>query len=137
MMDPIHMHRRRTVGDLAFGRALDHELRDMHVLVGIDRDGNAVDGRSIPDDVVNELSARVSALDPLADVQLDATCDRCGNEWEAPFDIVPFVWSEIEGAARGLLVDVHDLAVAYGWSEHEVLSLTPERRQAYLELVRG
>ena len=43
MMRPVHMHHRASaIGDLALGGALDHELRDMHVLIGRDRDGNAV-----------------------------------------------------------------------------------------------
>ena len=33
---------RAAIGDLAFGRPLDYELRDMHVLVGRDRNGDAV-----------------------------------------------------------------------------------------------
>ena len=42
MMGPIHMHSGGAIGDLALGRPLDHELRDMHVLIGGDREGNAI-----------------------------------------------------------------------------------------------
>jgi hypothetical protein len=35
------------------------------------------------------------------------------------------------------LRDVHELASAYGWRESEILALSPQRRQAYLELVRA
>jgi hypothetical protein len=35
-----------------------------------------------------------------------------------------------------VLGDVHELARAYGWSEPEVLALSPWRRAAYLALVR-
>ena len=43
MMRPIHMdYRTEAIGDLALGRTLDHELRDMHVLVGRDSDGHAI-----------------------------------------------------------------------------------------------
>jgi hypothetical protein len=33
------------------------------------------------------------------------------------------------------LLEVHQLARAYGWSERETLALTPRRRRRYLELV--
>ena len=36
-----------------------------------------------------------------------------------------------------LLGEVHELASAYGWREHDVLALSPWRRQAYLQMVRG
>jgi hypothetical protein len=31
--------------------------------------------------------------------------------------------------------DVHQLASAYGWSEHDILTMSAGRRQLYLELV--
>ena len=33
-----------------------------------------------------------------------------------------------------MLLDIHTLAAAYGWSEQSILDLPPRRRQAYLEL---
>jgi hypothetical protein len=35
------------------------------------------------------------------------------------------------------MLDVHTLASAYGWSESEILSLNPARREFYLEMVRA
>jgi hypothetical protein len=46
-----------------------------------------------------------------------------------------FFWNEIEAWACRVLHDVHTLAGAYGWSEREVLRLSPTRRQMYLEMV--
>ena len=43
----------------------------------------------------------------------------------------------MEAHARRLLLDVHQLASAYGWSEMEILSLSATRRNAYLEMVRA
>jgi hypothetical protein len=45
------------------------------------------------------------------------------------------VWAELQARATALLADVHVLASAYGWTEPQVLSLSPERRAAYLELI--
>ncbi len=80
--------------------------------------------------------ARMAAADPQADVQVDADCPACGHRWREPFDILTFVWTEIATRAHHLLGDVHELALAYGWSERDILALSPPRRQAYLEMIR-
>jgi hypothetical protein len=89
----------------------------------------------LPDDVVDALSERMSELDPQGDVQLALTCPQCSYRWDAPLDIVSFVWTELQAHAAQLLRDVHLLASNYGWHEADILALTPARRQAYLELI--
>jgi uncharacterized protein (UPF0212 family) len=86
-------------------------------------------------DVVNEVVERMELLDPQADVQLALTCPSCGHQWEAAFDIVSFFWTEIESWVRRILREVHTLARAYGWRESDILAMSPQRRQLYLELV--
>jgi hypothetical protein len=49
-----------------------------------------------------------------------------------PFDIVTFLWREIENLAGHLLRDVHTLASAYGWRESDILALSAARRDFYL-----
>ena len=99
------------------------------------RDGQPFAAELLPDNVVGDLSERMSELDPQGDVQLALTCAHCSHHWEAPFDIVSFVWSEIHAWAMRLLREVHVLASRYGWGEAEILALSPWRRQVYLELI--
>jgi hypothetical protein len=87
--------------------------------------------------VGDAVSAALAEADPGAWIELALGCPGCGEEWSAPFDIVSFLWAEVEARARELLEEVHALASAYGWPEGEVLALSPERREAYLELVAG
>ena len=89
----------------------------------------------LPEEVTAGVAHSMAEADPLADIQFRLTCPCCEHEWRAPFDIVAFLWTEIEVWARRILGDVHALAAAYGWSEREILSLTPVRRQFYLEMV--
>jgi hypothetical protein len=89
----------------------------------------------LPENVVGNLSERMSELDPQGDVQLALTCPQCSHQWQAPLDIVSFIWSEIHAWAVQLLRDVHVLASSYGWGEADILALSPWRRQAYLELI--
>ena len=79
--------------------------------------------------------ARMAEADPGAWTDLALECPGCGHTWTAAFDIVSFLWAELDSCARRLLADVHTLASAYGWREGDVLALSPSRREAYLELV--
>ena len=92
---------------------------------------------SLPEELAEAAVARLAEADPQADVHLDLSCPACGISWLAAFDIVTFFWREIEAWAARLLREVHALARAYGWSEGEILSLSPRRRQIYLQMVSG
>ena len=95
-----------------------------------------VDARALPEEVVDAIGARMSEADPQGDVTLDVACPSCAHAWRDPFDIATFLWSELATAARHLLSEVHVLASTYGWSEADILRLSPVRRAAYLELAR-
>lgn len=89
----------------------------------------------LPDDIVEALSRAMLEADPQAEITLAFSCPVCGHAWEMLFDIVHFFWNEIADQARRVLREIDALARAYGWNEHEILSLSPCRRQSYLELV--
>jgi hypothetical protein len=61
-------------------------------------------------------------------------CGECGALTAAALDVPALLWAEVEAQATRLLHDVHALARGYGWSEADVLALSPRRRAAYLEL---
>lgn len=88
----------------------------------------------LPDDLLAALETRLAEADPQANVQLSLECPACQKSWLALFDIVAFFWREIDVWARRVLREVHALAMAYGWSEAEILALSPARRQIYLEM---
>jgi hypothetical protein len=97
--------------------------------------GQPVAPDQLLDDTVTALSEQMSKFDPQGDVQLALSCPQCSHRWDAPLDIVSFVWSEIHAWAVRLLHDVHALALAYSWRESDILAMSPWRRQAYLELI--
>jgi hypothetical protein len=90
---------------------------------------------SLPAALVAEAGRRLADADPQADLRFALTCPACGFDWAAPFDVVGYLWAEIEGWAGRLLSEVHELASAYGWSEAEILELNPARRRSYLRMV--
>jgi hypothetical protein len=98
--------------------------------------GEAAHPDSLPEHVVAAVSTQMSAADPQADVELNLSCPSCNRAWSTTFDIASFLWKEINAWAKSMLRGVHGLARAYGWREADVLSLSPTRRQIYLELAR-
>jgi hypothetical protein len=84
--------------------------------------------------LLEEAERQLEALDPGADLELAVTCEACGHAWHASLDAGALVWQEIAARAATVLADVHRLALAYGWSEREILALSPQRRAMYLEL---
>ncbi|HEV2781356.1 MAG TPA: hypothetical protein VGX25_18390 [Actinophytocola sp.] len=96
--------------------------------------GRGVPAAALPDPVLDAVAAALSTLDPQADVLLDLDCVACGHGWRARFDVAAYLWEELDAYARRLLHEVHALASAYGWSEDEVLAVSPVRRRWYLEM---
>lgn len=88
-----------------------------------------------PNESLENLSAALLAADPRAEILLQVTCPACAHEWQLLFEIAEFFWQELSVLARRLLREIDALARAYGWSEREILGLSPQRRQSYLELI--
>jgi hypothetical protein len=91
----------------------------------------------LSDAMLDEVEEKLASADPMADIRLALLCPVCGHEWHGILDIARFVWTEIESRARRLLLEVHHLARAYGWTEAETLSLPAKRRAMYLEMVHA
>jgi hypothetical protein len=97
---------------------------------------DASDAAEWQEEDLEEIGEKLSAADPLAEIRLTFHCVKCGHQWQENLDIAAFLWAEIEARSKRLLMEVHTLASAYGWSEADTLSLSEARRAAYLEMVR-
>jgi hypothetical protein len=91
----------------------------------------------LTDHDVAAIGAAAAALDPDAFIEVALCCPGCEHAWSASLDPAACLWTEVDAWAHRTLRDVDELARAYGWTESEVLALSPRRRQSYLELVRG
>jgi hypothetical protein len=92
---------------------------------------------TLPLEVIDLLIEDMARHDPGADIQIALNCPACRYAWNVNFDIVSYLWSELEEWAQRTLADVHVLARAYGWSEREILGLSSTRRRHYVEMVRA
>ena len=94
----------------------------------------ATPAAGLPPETLDALEASMAAADPMADIACALACPACGHGWSVQFDIVRYLWSELHTWAQRLLVDVHQLARAYGWREADILALSPGRRSLYVEM---
>jgi hypothetical protein len=97
--------------------------------------GRSLPGPDLPDEVLDAISRCMGEADRAADVEMELRCPACSHQWLRIFDIVSFFWTEISALAYRTLRDVHDLALFFGWSERDILAMSPRRRQMYLEMV--
>lgn len=79
---------------------------------------------------IDRASDALVAAAPIVDLDLAARCPECGHEQEAHFDLQSFVLQRLLNERLGLLADIHTLAVGYGWSLAEILSLARDTRRA-------
>lgn len=91
----------------------------------------------LPEFAIAAIAEQIAQADPQADVRFALSCPGCNHQWQAMFDIVSYLWSEVDVWARRLLREIHVLARAYGWREADILALSPRRRAYYLGLVEG
>lgn len=103
-----------------------------HCIVQIQSNGKDCKADDLPEKVINTLIQRIEKEDPQADIRMILNCPYCSHQWEVHFDIMSYFWAEIDRWAQRLLQEVHILARAYGWSEQDILNMSPLRRQIYL-----
>ena len=94
------------------------------------------DDTAFPPTLLERASERMAELDPQAELTLSITCPACDGAFTAIFDTAGYLLQEFRATTRHLDREVHLLAYHYHWSPAEILALSPQRRQRYLELLR-
>ena len=99
------------------------------------RGGKKIEPSQLTCEETVALADRVAEVDPHGELILNGDCPNCPHRWATLLDIASFLWQELELAVNRLLGEVHTLAWAYSWSEHEILAMSARRRRLYLELL--
>jgi len=122
-----------AVGSLGDAASAESALLDRCIDSVKGADGDPDLESAVRDAVV----AAMEAADPLAEVRTSLSCGDCGQDFDAELDLAEFAWTELHVAAQRLLWDVDTLARTYGWTEPDVLALSPRRRRAYVDMAVG
>ncbi len=129
----------RDLAELPHGAPLA-ELRDIlfdRCVLQATAHGEPLPARALPAAVQRAVEEALENADPAASLRVVLTCDACEHEWPESVDPVRLAWSAVTTSAQRLATDVHTLAHAYGWSEHDILALSPFRRELYLTAVQS
>lgn len=109
----------------------DRAARRLLSRLAIDAQADARPSDAAPD--LQAIESALDAADPLAHLEIEFGCERCGHRHARPLDIAACLWDDVAARAEQLLGEVHALACAYGWTQGEILGLSAARRQLYLE----
>jgi hypothetical protein len=102
-----------------------------------DVNGTTITLADLPEPTRAEALRQLDDMHEAAELSVSLACPACRRAETVLLDMAAFVWTEVGNAVRQLLADVHELAWAYGWAESAILSMSPGRRRAYLEMVRS
>ncbi|MBB6228861.1 hypothetical protein [Polymorphobacter multimanifer] len=89
----------------------------------------------IGEDLVDALSSAFDTADPAAAIKLDHACTQCGHRALVSVQVELLVANAATQASTRLLQDIDAIASAYGWSEPQIMTLPPERRGRYVEII--
>lgn len=106
-------------------------------ILSVSHHGSVIAPTQLPVVVAEAVVEQMGQVDPQGNIELALTCPCCNHCWSVPFDIAHFLGAELHHWALRLLYEVHLLAQAYGWSECDILALSPWRRHYYLNMVKG
>ena len=88
-------------------------------------------------DMIEVISNKFAELDPQADIMIKLSCPQCRHEWSSIFDIMLYIWTEIQERVHTIYREIITIARHFSWSENEILSLSPFRRQLYLRMIQS
>jgi hypothetical protein len=90
----------------------------------------------LPEAWLEQLSDALEEYDNLMTLQLNSVCPACGRDLSMAVDLETQLLSSLFRVQQNLLLDIHALALAYHWTERDILELPPQRRNFYLLQLR-
>lgn len=86
-------------------------------------------------DARESIEDALAEADPLMALELETSCPACGAQTLIPLDLEQTCLNLLAAEQPRLQQEVHRLALAYHWSEAEILAIAPARRRRYLALL--
>jgi hypothetical protein len=131
-----------AAGALTLRRPTGDDLRRWHAILSpangsfgppaILRD-LVVAGR-LPENSVS-LADALEAFDPLLAFAFTMTCPACGSTADHALDLEALALTRLQARQTLLQREIHRLALAYGWTESEILAVPASRRSRYLKFI--
>ncbi|WLB91308.1 hypothetical protein [Bradyrhizobium japonicum] len=94
-------------------------------------------GRSGTTQEICELQERLDEVAPLLDLDVAVSCPHCGRRDDVRFSIGRFTIEALARESRLLPLEIHRLAVAYGWPFDQIVALDRSLRRSLLRCVEA
>jgi hypothetical protein len=91
--------------------------------------------KQMPDEILNEINNEFNKICRASNISYSLSCVECKHEWQVSFDIVSYLWKEIDHWAKRFMDQIAVLAKNFGWSESDIINMPENRRNHYLNLV--
>lgn len=91
---------------------------------------------NLPDEWLTGFGEALEKHDELMTLQLNSKCPVCAQDLEIGVDLEAQLLTSLSYVQKKLLLDVHQLALAYHWTEKEILGLSLQRKNFYLMQLR-
>ena len=91
--------------------------------------------RSLSSAARTKIEEQMQSLAPDLDLRMEVKCPDCNRIFVVPFELQEFFFGEITGSRELLRREVHYLAFHYHWSEQDILAMSRNKRQEYIELL--
>jgi len=82
-----------------------------------------------------EIEAGIERVAPKIELNIEIACSECGRAFLAPFDLQRFFFGELRTDCDLLYRQVHYLAYHYHWGERQIMAMTRNKREKYIELL--
>lgn len=105
-------------------------------IINIHKAAKPLKKAALPSKLINALTQEMEKIDPLAHISMQLACPNCQHQWNSTFDIITYLWAEIDNWAKHLLQEIAILARHFSWSEQDILNMSPRRRQLYLAMIQ-
>ncbi|TKW77496.1 MAG: hypothetical protein DI543_15400 [Bradyrhizobium icense] len=86
---------------------------------------------------ISELQDRLDEVAPLLDLDVAVTCPHCSRRDDIRFSIGRFTIAAMARESRLLPLEIHRLAVAYGWPFDQIAGLDRSLRRSLLRCVEA
>ncbi|CAH8296342.1 hypothetical protein EV196_11157 [Mariniflexile fucanivorans] len=93
--------------------------------------------QKIPDDLLMQINNKFNKTCKASNISYHLNCTECKHEWDVVFDISTYLWKEIDQWAKSFLRQICLLAKAFGWSELDIINMSENRRNHYLNLLNS
>ncbi len=86
-------------------------------------------------DTIEDIEKNMSRIDPLIIYGIELICPLCGVKNFYEVNLEELSLKQLEKIQKELLESIHKLALAYHWTEAEILALPIIRRRLYLSML--